>query len=75
MDTLTDIEIVRFETGPSLAVAHSVAEAAAHHLVKTWLGRDLTVAEGSAVQDWTSAGSSDIVHAFLNLPKLLISET
>ena len=69
VDTLTDIEIVRFETGPSLAVAHSVAEAAAHHLVKTWLGRDLTVAEGSAVQDWTSAGSSDIVHAFLNLPE------
>ncbi len=68
-DTLTDIELVQFEQGDSLAIAHSVAEAAAHHLVKTWLGRDLTSAEGNAVQSWVGADANNIVNAFLHLPE------
>ncbi|SFK43952.1 protein of unknown function [Nitrosomonas aestuarii] len=67
--TLTDIELVQFEQGGSLAIAHSVAEAAAHHLVRTWLGRDLTSAEGNAVQGWVGADTDNIVNAFLHLPE------
>ena len=68
-DTLTEVELIRFETGPSLAIAYSITEAVAHHLVKTWLGRELTVTEGNAVQNWIGATSDDIVTAFLNLPE------
>ncbi len=34
-DTLTDVELVRFASGPSLAIAYSEAEAVAHHLART----------------------------------------
>ncbi len=71
VDTLTDVELVSFASGPSLAIAHSTTEAAAHHLVKTWLGRDLTAAEGNAVQSWRDADVDDIVTAFLNLPEAM----
>ena len=64
--------MVQFESGSNLAVAHSEAEAVAHHLVKTWLGRDLTIDEGSAVQDWVGAGSHDVVNAFLSLPEAIV---
>jgi hypothetical protein len=67
IDTFTDVELIRFATGPSLSIAYSNAEAIAHHLVKTWLGRDLTVAEGEAIQNWTDATSDDILAAFHNL--------
>jgi len=70
-DRLIDVELIQFETGSSLAIAHSAAEAAAHHLVKTWLERDLTVAEGGAVQSWPGASSNDIAHAFLRLPETI----
>ncbi len=68
-DTLTDIESVRFASGPSLAIAYSEVEAVAHHLAKTWLGRDLTAAEGSAVQNWAGATPDDILTAFHSLPE------
>ena len=68
-DTLTDIESVRFASGPSLAIAYSEVEAVAHHLAKTWLGRDLTTAEGSAVQNWVDATTNDILAAFHSLPE------
>ncbi|SDY28051.1 DUF4347 domain-containing protein [Nitrosomonas sp. Nm58] len=71
VDTLTDVELVHFTSGPSLAIVHSATEAAAHHLVKTWLGRDLTVAEGNAVQNWRDADVDDIVAAFLDLPEAM----
>ena len=76
-DTLTDVESIRFATGPSLVVAYSETEAVAHHLARTWLGRDLTATEGSAVQDWGSATTQDILLAFRNLPKTapLLSKT
>ena len=67
-DTLTDVELVQFESGPSLSITHSEAETAAHHLVKTWLGRDLTVAEGNAIQNWVGADNHNIVNAFRSLP-------
>jgi uncharacterized protein DUF4347/uncharacterized protein DUF4214/hemolysin type calcium-binding protein len=69
IDTITDAELVRFATGPSLAIAYSATEAAAHHLVKTWLGRDLSVAEGNAVQDWEQMDVSYILKEFRNLPE------
>lgn len=68
-DILTDVELVRFADGPSLPVAYSATEAVAHHLAITWLGRDLTVAEGSAVQNWTGATAADILAAFRSLPE------
>lgn len=68
-DTLTDIEQIRFASGPTLAIAHSEVEAAAHHLAKNWLNRDLTVAEGQAVQDWHGATLDDIIVAFHALPE------
>ena len=68
-DTLTDVELVRFASGPSLAIAYSETEAVAHHLARNWLGRDLTAAEGSAVQNWTGATADDILAAFHSLPE------
>ncbi len=54
---------------PSLAIAHSAIEAVAHHLAKTWLGRDLTTGEGSVVQNWAGATTEDILTAFYSLPE------
>ncbi|MBX3617351.1 DUF4214 domain-containing protein [Nitrosomonas sp.] len=68
-DTLTDIELIQFATGPAIAIAYSEREAVAHHLVKNWLGRDLTAAEGNAVQNWAGATTDDILAAFRNLPE------
>ena len=69
VDVLTDIELIQFETGPNLAVAHSDNEAVAHHLAKTWLGRDLTTAEIDAMQNWSGTDVSRIVDDFLGLPE------
>ncbi len=69
IDTITDAEFIRFDSGPGLAIAYSAAEAAAHHLVQTWLERDLTADEGNAVQSWQGADATDIAHAFLGLPE------
>lgn len=70
-DTLTDVELVRFASGPSLAIAYSDAEAVAHHLVRTWLGRDLTAAEGNAVQNSTGATAEDVLTLFRSLPETI----
>ncbi|MBS0485339.1 MAG: DUF4214 domain-containing protein, partial [Proteobacteria bacterium] len=70
-DILTDVELVRFASGPSLAIAYSEAEAVAHHLARAWLGRDLTVTEGSAVQNWAGATAEDILAAFRSLPETI----
>jgi regulator of extracellular matrix RemA (YlzA/DUF370 family) len=72
IDTFTDVESIHFTSGPSLAIAYSNTEAIAHHLVRTWLGRDLTVAEGEAVQNWKEATSDDILAAFHNLPEAAV---
>ena len=69
IETLTDVELIRFAGGPSLAIAYSETEAVAHHLARTWLERDLTTAEGSAVQIWAGATTQDILAAFRNLPE------
>ncbi len=68
-DTLIDIELIQFATGNTVAIAYSEIEAVAHHLVKTWLGRDLTAAESNAVQNWQNATTDDILTAFHNLPE------
>lgn len=67
-DTFTDVELIHFDNGPSLAIAYSRVEAVAHHLAKTWLGRDLTDFEGSAVEHWTGT-VDDLLTAFHNLPQ------
>ncbi len=69
VDTLTDVELIRLASGPNLAIAYSEIEAVAHHLAKTWLERDLTAAEGNAVQNWAGATADDIVTAFHSLPE------
>ncbi len=73
-DVFTDIELIRFDTGPSLAIAYTEIEAVAHHLVKTWFKRDLTAAEGSAVQNWTDATIDNILTAFYSLPEAIGSQ-
>jgi predicted transcriptional regulator len=69
VDKLTDIELIQFESGESLAIAYSEDEAVAHHLVKTWLDRDLSPEEGNAMQNWTGTDVDLIVEAFLRLPE------
>ncbi|PXW89705.1 hypothetical protein C8R34_104107 [Nitrosomonas sp. Nm84] len=68
-DILTDVELVQFASGSSLAIAYSEAEAVAHHLVRTWLGRDLTAAEGDAVQNLAGATAADVLAIFRSLPE------
>jgi hypothetical protein len=68
-DTFTDIERIQFENGQSLAIAYSENEAIAHHLVKTWLDRDLLPEEGNAIQNWTGTDAGLIFKAFLGLPE------
>ncbi|MEK6735338.1 MAG: DUF4214 domain-containing protein, partial [Pseudomonadota bacterium] len=68
IDTLTDVELVHFASGASLAIAHSEIEAVAHHLAKTWFGRDLTTTEGDIVQNW-AGDKDDLLTAFYNLPE------
>lgn len=67
VDTITDAELIQFASGSSLAVAYSDTEAAAHHLVKTWFGRDLTAEEGNYVQNLAGAEVSDVISAFHEL--------
>ncbi|PSJ18892.1 beta strand repeat-containing protein [Nitrosomonas supralitoralis] len=68
-DSLTDIELIQFATGNTVAIAYSENEAVAHHLAKTWLHRDLTAAEGNAIQNWQNATTDDILAAFYSLPE------
>lgn len=68
VDTLTDVELVQFASGTSLAIAHSEIEAVAHHLAKTWFGRDMTTTEGDIVQNW-AGDKDDLLTAFYNLPE------
>jgi len=70
-DTLTDIELLQFATGSTAVIAYSENEAVAHHLAKTWLGRDLTTSEGNAVQNWENATPDDILAVFYNLPEAI----
>ncbi|WP_022948209.1 DUF4347 domain-containing protein [Methylohalobius crimeensis] len=67
VDTFIDVERIQFDTGESLAIAHSRREAVAQHLVTTWLDRDLTREEAAAVQNWGDASPQDLVDAFQRL--------
>lgn len=71
IDTLTDVELIEFSGGETIAAAYSEAEAVAHHLAKTWLGRDLTAAEGSGIQNWTGVDTGGILAAFRSLPETI----
>lgn len=66
-DWLVDVEQVRFDSGPSLTVAHSTAEEAAAFLFATWLGRDLTPAEGAAVQTLAGHTAAEVAALFAQL--------
>ena len=67
-DRLLDVERVDFVSGPSLTIAYSEADAAAQHLVTTWLGRNLTAVEGAAVRGWVGATAEQVAADFLSLP-------
>ena len=69
-DVLTDIERVNFESGNNLTIAYTEAEAAARHLMTTWLHRDLSIDEGAYVlQHLTHSSATDIANLFLTLPE------
>lgn len=63
-DWLVDVERVRFDSGPSLTVAHSAAEEAAAYLFQKWLGRELTPGEGAIIQTFTSATALEVAALF-----------
>lgn len=67
-DRLVDVERVDFVSGPSLSIAYSEPEAAAEHLVTTWLGRNLTAAEGAVVRSWDAGKAEQVAALFLSLP-------
>ena len=67
VDTLIDVEQVKFDTGASLVIAHSEREAVAQHLVSTWLGRDLTPDEGVAVQAMEGVSIEELTNTFRTL--------
>ncbi|MDT8406034.1 MAG: hypothetical protein RQ715_02180 [Methylococcales bacterium] len=64
IDTFTDVEQIVFANGAALNLAHNEAEAVAHHLVTTWLGRDLTQQEGAIVQTLTDNSADDLANLF-----------
>jgi hypothetical protein len=63
-DWLVDVEQVRFESGPSLTVAHSVAEEAGSYLFQKWIGRDLTQAEGAIIQSLSGKSALEVAALF-----------
>ncbi|WP_079437358.1 DUF4347 domain-containing protein [Zoogloea sp. LCSB751] len=66
-DRLLDVERVDFVSGPSLTIAYSEADAAAQHLVTTWLGRNLTADEGAVVRGWVGATAEQVAALFRTL--------
>jgi len=69
IDSFSDVELINFTNGTSLAVAYSDVEAAAHYLAKNWLGRDLTTNEGDFVQNWMGASIDDLLAVYRTLPE------
>jgi len=69
IDSFSDVELINFTDGTSLAVAYSDVEAAAHYLAKNWLGRDLTTNEGDFVQNWMGASIDDLLAVYRTLPE------
>lgn len=69
IDSFSDVELINFTDGISLAVAYSDVEAAAHYLAKNWLGRDLTTNKGDFVQNWMGASIDDLLAVYRTLPE------
>lgn len=69
IDSFSDVELINFTDGTSLAVAYSDVEAAAHYLAKNWLGRDLTTNEGDFVQNCMGASIDDLLAVYRTLPE------
>lgn len=67
-DTFTAVDRIQFDSGASLYLAHSDAEAALAHIVTTWLGRDLSAAEGNAVQQFSTFTPLQVADIVLALP-------
>ena len=63
-DWLVDVEQVRFDTGPSLTLAHSAAEEAAAFLFQQWMGRDLTQSEGAVIQTLDGLSAVQVADLF-----------
>lgn len=68
VDRLKSVEMLRFDSGPSLYLAASDAEAALAHIATRWLGRDLTAEEGTEGQLNSQLSALQIAQAVLRSP-------
>ena len=62
------METVKFDTGASLYIADSEAEAALAHIATKWLGRDLTAEEGAQFQAYSHLTALEVAQAVLRGP-------
>ena len=67
-DRLKSAEMVRFDSGASLYLAASNAEAALAHIATRWLGRDLTAEEGAEGQLNSQLSALQMAQAVLRSP-------
>ncbi|WP_418514741.1 hypothetical protein [Delftia sp. PS-11] len=65
VDRLKSIETVQFDTGPSLYIADSDAEAALAHIATRWLGRAPTTEEGAWAQQNSQLSDVQVAQAVL----------
>ncbi|MNS99348.1 Hemolysin, chromosomal [compost metagenome] len=68
IDHLKSIEMVKFDTGSSLYIADSDAEAAIAHIATKWLGRDLSADEGAQFQAFSHLTPLEVAQAVLRGP-------
>jgi hypothetical protein len=68
VDHLKSVEMITFDTGASLYIADSEAEAALAHIATHWLGRDLTAEEGAQFQAYSHLTALEVAQAVLRGP-------
>lgn len=68
VDHLKSVEMVKFDTGTSLYIADSDAEAAIAHIATKWLGRDLSAEEGAEFQAYSHLTALEVAQAVLRGP-------
>ncbi|CAC9228597.1 Hemolysin, plasmid [Comamonas aquatica] len=68
VDHLKSVEMVKFDTGASLYIADSDAEAAIAHIATKWLGRDLSAKEGAEFQAYSHLTALEVAQAVLRGP-------
>ena len=68
VDRIKSAEMVRFDSGASLYIADSDAEAVLAHIATRWLGRDLTAEEGAEGQLNSQLNALQMAQAVLRSP-------